>query len=115
MNYNNIRCAFLVIMILFIYSCKRKDNSLRYEVTGELHKPPKGTHRQLQIKSIHLIDSVLGSDIFRKEREWNNSYSEKGVYYEIKYIIDTTNGKNIYINYDLDLNLIDWDTVYYID
>lgn len=110
-HYINI----LLFISLVIFSCQRKDNSLRYEIAGELHKPPKGTHEKIQYKSIKLIDSIFGENLYRNEKEWNNSYLEDVVYYEIKYELDSITGKNIYIKYNLDLNLIEWDTVYYVE
>lgn len=110
-----IKFIFLFLFIILLINCKREDNSLRYEITGELHEPPKGAQEKLHIKSLNLIDSVLGQDIYRKEVVFGAAYEKDKISYLNTYELDSVKNKRIKIRYDLNLNLLSWDTIYYVE
>ena len=109
-----IKFIFLFLFIILLINCKREDNSLRYEITGELHEPPKGAHEKLHIKSLNLIDSVLGQDIYRKKL-FLELLMKGQISYLNTYELDSVKNKRIKIRYDLNLNLLSWDTIYYVE
>lgn len=110
------RSLILILSICFI-NCKKNDSDRKYIRAQINHrKIPQQKHGLIQNKSLSLIDSVLGKTPVLEEKEYGVIYSneddDRDRYYTL-YRIDTTYYKVMKIEFDLDLNLVDWDTIIY--
>lgn len=111
MKYSSL---ILILSICFI-NCKKNDSDRKY-IRGQINhrKISKQEHRLIQNKSLSLIDSVLGKTPVLEEREYGFTYSNDDYRYYTLYRIDTTYYKIIRIEFDLNMNVVNWDTVIYV-
>lgn len=80
-----------------------------------MHKDiPQRTHQLIKNKSLHLVDSVLVKTSVLEEIGFGHTYSNDELGYHNIYRIDTAHYKIIKIEFDLELNIVDWDTVTYV-
>lgn len=77
-------------------------------------KIPEKMHQLVKSKSLHLIDSVLVKTSVLEEIGFGFTYSNDELGYLNTYRIDTTHYKIIKIEFDLNLNVVNWDTVIYV-
>lgn len=112
MKYKSL---ILILSICFI-NCKKNDSDRKY-IRGQIthRKISQQEHRLIQNKSLGLIDSVLGKTPVLDEKEYGFIYSNDDDYrYYTSYRIDSTYYKIIKIEFDLNLNVVNWDTVIYV-
>lgn len=113
--------AILILSISFL-SCNKNDSEIQKlrgypKVPEQMYKKiPERTHQLIKSKSLHLIDSVLVKYSIIEEVGFGYTYSisNEKLKYLNTYRIDTTHNKIIKIEFDLDLNVVDWDTVIYV-
>ena len=112
------RSLILILLICFV-NCKKNDAEIqylrRYNIPEQMHdKIPEKTHQLIKKKSLHLIDSVLAKTSVLEEIGFGFTYSNDELGYLNTYRIDTTHYKIVEIKFDLNLNVVNWDTVVYV-
>ncbi len=116
MNYKKL---ILILSVVFI-GCEKSNSDSKN--VGVYYQVPKGMqmdiperiHQLIKNKSLHLIDSLLVKTSVLEEIGFGYTYSNDELGYHNTYRIDTTHYKIIKIGFDLDLNVVDWDTVIYV-
>ncbi len=115
----NCKKLILILLISFL-NCKRNDSEIEKlrgnpKIPEQMkNKIPNQTHQLIKTKSLNLIDSILTKTSISTEIGFGFIYSNDELGYLNTYKIDSAQYKIIEIRYDLDLNVVDWDTVIYV-